>query len=441
MRLFRIVSAQKPREIAARVLVRREEGKDYVENLLEEELSRSAMSTIDRGLCTELVYGTVRWQKTLDWLISRKTKERPQKAGLMVLLRLGLYQMFWLGRVPDHAAVFETVEVGRKMGFNSQVGFINAILRSYSREKAVTDKLLEELKTKDPALAFSQPEWLVKRWNDRYGPEQTRELLEWNNLPAYTFARVNTLKTDAERLTKQWEDETVQFTAKKFDWVPDGLVFQLDSHPPLSKLKSFQQGLFYVQDPSTLLAVHELAPRPDETVLDLCAAPGGKATFIAQQMQNRGKVVAQDLEPQRLELIRDNYIRLGITCIEASLTPQEIEAAPSRRFDRILIDAPCSNTGVLKRRVDLRWRIRPEELQRLRKTQLQLLRLAAPRLKPGGTLVYSTCSLEPEENKNLVRQFIAEQPAFNLQKERELLPFLQNVDGAYVATLKLGRAP
>ncbi|MFN7141780.1 MAG: RsmB/NOP family class I SAM-dependent RNA methyltransferase, partial [Limisphaerales bacterium] len=275
------------------------------------------------------------------------------------------------------------------------------------------------------------------KWIQRYGPEDARELMEWNNLPAYTYARVNTLKTDAEKLAEIWKEEAVQFTPKKFDWVTDGLVFQFDWHPPLSRMKSFQQGLFYVQDPSTLLSVHELDPRPGEMILDLCAAPGGKSTFIAQQMQNRGKVLAQDLDPKRLDLIRENYVRLGMTCIETSIAPQEIEASPSRRFDRILIDAPCSNTGVLKRRVDLRWRIRPEEVERLRKTQLQLLRLAAPRLKIGGILVYSTCSLEPEENKNVVRQFIAEQPHFELQKERELLPFKENVDGAYVARLKL----
>ncbi len=434
--LFRIVSVQKPREIAARVLLRREEGKDYTEDLLEREFNISQLSSIDRGLCTELVYGVVRWQKTLDWLISRKTKERPQKPGLIVLLRLGLYQLFWLGRIPDHAAVFETVDVGRRMGFNSQAGFINAILRGYSREKEQTDKILEEVKTRDPALGFSQPDWLVQKWIQRYGAAKSSALLAWNNLPAYTYARLNTLKTDAAKIAAIWEDEAVQFTPVKFDWVPDGVIFRLDWHPPLSKMKSFLQGLFYVQDPSTLLAVLELNPQPDETILDLCAAPGGKSTFMAQLMQNRGKIVAQDIEPKRLDLIRENYIRLGITCIETSVAPQDVEIATSGRFDRILIDAPCSNTGVLKRRVDLRWRIRPEEIERLRRTQLQLLRLAAPRLKPGGTLVYSTCSLEPEENKDLVRQFMVEQPQLELVKERELLPFQDNVDGAYVAKLR-----
>ncbi|MGC3960808.1 MAG: RsmB/NOP family class I SAM-dependent RNA methyltransferase [Verrucomicrobiota bacterium] len=216
------------------------------------------------------------------------------------------------------------------------------------------------------------------------------------------------------------------------DWTGDGLVFELKSHPPLASLESFQKGWFYIQDPSTLLAVRELDPRPGETILDLCAAPGGKTTFIAQLMNNTGRVVAQDNVPDRLKLIEENCKRLGITCAQISshLTPI------STLFDRILIDAPCSNTGVLRRRVDLRWRIQPTELERLRATQHELLEKAAKQLKPGGTLVYSTCSLEPEENTKLVKQFLATQPNFKLERERQLLPFVDGVDGAYVAKLK-----
>lgn len=213
----------------------------------------------------------------------------------------------------------------------------------------------------------------------------------------------------------------------------EGMVFQLDSHPPFSNMRSFQQGHFYIQDPSTLLAVQELDPQPGESVLDLCAAPGGKTTFIAQRMQNRGRITAQDNQPARLDLIRENCARLGITCVETSVAPSGIIANPAKRFDRVLVDAPCSNTGVMRRRVDLRWRIRTEEIERLRTEQLELLRQAAPRLKPGGTMVYSTCSLEPEENAEVVKQFLAEQPQFKLEQERELLPFVEGVDGAYVA--------
>jgi 16S rRNA (cytosine967-C5)-methyltransferase len=197
-------------------------------------------------------------------------------------------------------------------------------------------------------------------------------------------------------------------------------------------------GLFYVQDPSTLLAVRELAPQPNESVLDLCAAPGGKTAFIAELIENRGRITAQDREPDRLKLIQENCARLGVTCVEASVAPTGIIAKPSKRFDRVLVDAPCSNTGVMRRRVDLRWRIRPEEIERLSAAQLELLRQAAPRVKPGGVLIYSTCSLEPEENNGVVKQFLTEHPDFKLESERELTPLAEGVDGAYVAKLRAG---
>jgi 16S rRNA (cytosine967-C5)-methyltransferase len=200
-------------------------------------------------------------------------------------------------------------------------------------------------------------------------------------------------------------------------------------------LKSFQAGGFYLQDPSTLLALRELDPQPGEAILDLCAAPGGKTTFMAQLVQNQSRIVACDVFEDRLKLIRENCERLDVTCVEAVL-PSALASRPSMVFDKILIDAPCSNTGVMRRRADLRWRIRPEEIARLRATQLELLRGVASRLKPGGILVYSTCSLEPEENGEVVQQFLAEHNGFKCERERELLPFVDGVDGAYVTRLR-----
>jgi len=420
-----------------RVLQLRETEPDFVENIFDRELAQARISPVDRALCQELVYGIARWQETIDWLIARKTEGREQKIDLVILLRIGLYQMFWLDRIPNHAAVHETVEIAKKMGFTSQAGFINAVLRTYTRERTETEKLLEQIKTSEPAIGYSHPQWIYERWQARWGAEKTAALMDWNNTPPKTFARVNTLKvSNAKELMNMWDIEGVKFSARKFDWADDNLVFELESHPPLAKLKSFQKGLFYIQDPSTLLAVKALDPKPRETILDLCSAPGGKTTFIAQLMQNRGKVFAQDIAWERLDLVTENSFRLGLTCIETSIAPEHLIEKPSLRFDRILIDAPCSNTGVMRRRVDLRWRIRPEEMARLREAQLNLLRLAAPRLKPGGILVYSTCSLEPEENQEVVKQFLAEHKQFTLESERELLPFIDQVDGAYVATMK-----
>jgi 16S rRNA (cytosine967-C5)-methyltransferase len=440
MALLIDVSEQKPRQIATRLLLRWREGGDYIEDLLDAEPAARGLSGPDRGLLQELVYGVARRQVTLDWLIARKTAAgRTQKPALRVLLQLGLYQMFWLERIPNHAAVHETVELAKQLGLGAQSGFINAVLRGFAREREATEKLLEEFKVSQPALGHSHPDWLYQRWLARWGVEKTALLMDWNNTPPPTFARVNRLKTDAAKLTAQWDAEGVKFALCNWDWTGEGLVFRLEAHPPLAGLRSFQDGLFYVQDPSTLLAVRELGPQPGETVLDLCAAPGGKTTFIAQLMENRGKIVARDNQPARLELVRENCARLGVTCVELESAAETKAGPEDLKFDRILVDAPCSNTGVMRRRVDLRWRIRLEEIERLRREQLKLLRQVAMKLKPGGILVYSTCSLEPEENSEVIKQFLAEHQHFKLEKERELLPFVEGVDGAFTARLRLAK--
>ena len=433
---------EKPRQIAARVLRQRQTREEFVENLLEKALIAVRLSSVDRALCQELVYGVVRQQTALDWLISRKTKGRVQKPGLQNLLRLGLYQIFWLDRIPAHAAVNETVEMAKQDGFGAQAGFVNAVLRGYLREIEETRRLLVDLKSKEPAIGCSHPAWLVARWQKRWDDEKVRQLLEWDNTPPKTFGRVNTLKTDAGKLLAQWRDENVEYDFIRRDWFEENLVFELKSPPPLAGLRSFLEGWFYIQDPSTLLAVRELGPRPDERILDFCAAPGGKATFMAQVMQDRGKVIARDVSEERVELIRENCERLGATSVMPVLGSNPDEAKCNQQpkisdqeFDKVLVDTPCSNTGVMRRRVDLRWRIQPEEIERLRTTQLDLLRQAAALVKPGGVLVYSTCSLEPEENGEVVGRFLEKHANFKLEGQRELLPFADGVDGAYVARL------
>ncbi|HTY88322.1 MAG TPA: 16S rRNA (cytosine(967)-C(5))-methyltransferase RsmB [Candidatus Acidoferrum sp.] len=447
MALLKSVSVQKPRQIAAQVLRQRRAEGPYVEDLLQAALAGAALSPADRGLCQELTYGAVRWQATLDWLIGQKTDGREQKPALQNLLRLGLYQIFWLSRIPPHAAVHETVELAKQSGLGPQAGFVNALLRSYVREQDKTRQLLAELKTKQPALGWSHPEWLVARWQKRWGLKKTAQLLEWNNTPPKTFARVNTLKLlgsarcadrtpqhSVPTLLALWAGEGVEHDFVRRDWLGENLVFELKSHPPLDSLASFRGGGFYIQDPSTLLAPVLLGAQPGEAILDFCAAPGGKTTFIAQLMNNQGRIVAQDVSEARLGLIRENCARLGVTCAETAL-PSTLNAQPSTTFDRVLVDAPCSNTGVMRRRVDLRWRIQPKELGRLQSAQLELLEQAAGRVRSGGVLVYSTCSLEPEENQDVVKQFLTGHSAFRLDHEPELLPFTDRVDGAYIARL------
>ena len=430
--------AEKPREIAARVLLHQAQGSGWAEHLLETELARAgtALAPLDRRLVQELVFGVIRWQATLDWLIRRKTDGRLQKIPLQVLLRLGLYQMFWLDRIPDHAAVHESVELAKNLGFGSQSGFVNALLRGCLRERSALEQELLELRRRLPATGWSHPDWLYERWRARWGDESTAALLEWDNRPATTFARVNRLKATPEELAAAFEHEAVLFTPRPYDWAGTDPVFELREHPPFATLESFRQGYFYLQDPSTLLAPALLDPQPGETILDLCAAPGGKTTYIAQLMQNRGRILAHDSEPARLNLIEQNLRRLGATCIE--ITPPAGAEALARLgpVDRALVDAPCSNTGVMRRRVDLRWRVGPEEIHRLQGLQGRLLEQAAQLLKPGGVLVYSTCSLEQEENTGVVQNFLGQNPAFTLEQERQLTPFADHVDGAYVARMR-----
>jgi 16S rRNA (cytosine967-C5)-methyltransferase len=427
------VNDQNPRQIAARVLGQRRANGIFVEELLERALADAQFSPADRRLCQEIIYGIVRWQATLDWLIARKTNEREQKSALQNLLRLGLYQIFWLDRIPDHAAVHETVELVKQSGFGPQAGFVNAVLRGYLREAHETKKLLAELKISNPAIGHSHPQWLIEKWQKRFGAKKTSQLLEWNNTPPKTFARVNRLKIDAGKLVEKWREENVEHDFVRREQLEENLVFELKSHPPLNSLSSFHDGWFYIQDPSTLLAACKLGAQPGELILDLCAAPGGKTTFVAQLMNNEGKIVACDNSEERLKLVQENCARLGVTCVKLILS-STLKPQPST-FNRILVDAPCSNTGVMRRRVDLRWRISPEEILRLQRAQLDLLKLAATKLKPGGILVYSTCSLEPEENSEVVKEFLSRHADFKLESEHEVLPFAENVDGAFAARL------
>lgn len=423
----------KPREIAVEVLNPGPSGQEYVEKRLEQALLQAPLSPPDRRLLQELVYGVVRAQATLDWMIDRKTAGRPQKPVLRTLLQLGLYQMFWLDRVPNYAAVNETVELAKRKGFSSQSGFINAVLRGYGRERDQTIAQLGLLKTDQPALGYSHPQWLYDRWLARYGAEKTVQLMDWNNTPPPTFARLNTLKGNIGDLMARWQTENVEHTPKMCDWLDAGTVFELKAHPSLATLPSFKDGLFYLQDPSTLLSVVSLAPQPGETILDACAAPGGKTAYMAQFMKNQGRIVAEDMDTMRLKLVEENCARLGVTC--AKIQSSTLTAPTGELFDRILVDAPCSNTGVMRRRVDLRWRLRAEEIARLSRCQSGILRQCAGQLKPGGTLVYSTCSLEPEENQDVVRAFLSENSEFSLAAERALTPFTDGVDGAYTARL------
>jgi 16S rRNA (cytosine967-C5)-methyltransferase len=296
---------------------------------------------------------------------------------------MGLYQLLFLDRVPDHAVVNEAVLLARQRGFSAQSGFVNAVLRGVAREKDACRQTLHALRRKEPALGWSHPEWLVQRWAGVLNEADLQRLLAWNNSAPTTIARVNRLRTTSQDLLARWSAEGVEATPVPVDWADPDTVFALSRHPSLETLGSFREGGFYLQDPSTLMAVQLLDPQPGERVLDLCSAPGGKTLAIAERLKNTGCIVAHDAHAGRLDLVRENAQRLGVTGIE--LQPNPEFGGPEDRFDRVLVDAPCSNTGVLRRRLELRWRIHPKEITRLAAEQLELLRRAGVQHLQSGT--------------------------------------------------------
>ena len=257
------------------VLLGRQKGQ-YVEDLLGFALGKHSLKNDDRGFLQEIVYGVVRWELTLDWLIAQKTGGRLQKDLVQNLLRLALYQMFWLERVPSYAAVNETVEICKSRGLVPQAKFVNAVLRGFGREMEATRQKLEDLKKSRPAIGFSHPEWLSKRWEKSWGAENAPRLMEWNNSPPPVFVRANALRGSVEELLSMWEQEQVIVDEFSADWVPKKLIFRFKSHPPISNLRSFHEGRFYIQDPSTLLAPTMLDLFEGASVFDVCSAPGGK---------------------------------------------------------------------------------------------------------------------------------------------------------------------
>lgn len=413
----------------AALLRRWEQGGAPCDDLLHAALAGRTMDDRDRALVTELFYGCLRQRAALDWLAAQKSRQGAPKPAVAALARLGLYQLFFLDRIPAHAAVHETVAAAKRHLSPREAGFVNALLRAVERDKpALKSSLLRQALS----VRLSHPAWLVERWTTRYGEADARSLLEWNNAPPKLYARVNTLRTTPDALLAKWREAGIEAAPAAGGLWRQPTVELRGACAP-DRLPGFAEGAFYIQDPSTLVAAGLLDPQPGERVLDACAAPGGKTTLMAAMMRDRGEVVAEDSSRERLKLVVANCARLGVTSVLA----REAGRAGSSEtwFDRVLLDVPCSNTGVLRRRVEARWRLRPEDVTRLATEQLRLLRGAARRVKRGGVLVYSTCSLEPEENRGVVEAFIKSSDEFGLERVVETFPPRDGVDGAFAARL------
>ncbi len=394
------------------------------DELLEQALAGSSLTPPDRAFVTDLFYGCLRRRLSLDFLLAQLASKTPRPIVANVVI-LGLYQLFYL-QTPAHAAVNETVALAKRYAGVAEAKFVNAVLRRAQRESDALLAKLEETRQHQPWIYYSHPEWLWKRWAARFSGEPAAALCDWNNQPPPLYLRVNTLKTSAKPA-----DVPAEPTDHPLYW-------RVTDTTGLFRTKSFATGEFYVQDPSTLVAVDVLDPQPGDAVLDMCAAPGGKTTYIAQKMQNRGRIIAADSASSRLALVGENCRRLGVQIV-ATLACEGTRLDRCLRgeeFDRVLVDAPCSNTGVLRRRADLRWRLTVEEIGRLGALQMKLLDSAAKFTKRGGVLVYSTCSLEPEENEGVVEAFLKSHKVFTVETTRSLFPPRDGVDGAFVARFR-----
>jgi len=418
------LSTKNPRRAAFDILLRIEKEKSFADILIDHELSKEIIKGADRGLLTELVYGVLRRQGTLDHIIGQFSKQRPEKLELFVLLllRLGVYQSFFLDRVPVSAAVNETVNLAKDLAPRA-AGFINAILRSADRGR---DGITYPDRAASPvqylAARYSHPEWLTAQWCEQLGPDAAEELAAAMAEPPPFTIRTNTLRISREALMERLSQEGV--TCSPTTWSPDGI--RLNHSGAITRLPSFRDGLFTVQDESSQLAPLFLEPRKGERVLDACAAPGGKSTQIAQLMGNSGEIFACDVNQKKLRMIRETCDRLGIDSIRTftmdATAPSN--AIKDTSFHRILVDAPCSGLGVIRRNPEGKWWKSPADLAQLAVTQLAILENLSKYLEPAGRLLYATCSTSRLENEEVVDAFLSRHPEFALEDLRPLFPSL-----------------
>jgi 16S rRNA (cytosine967-C5)-methyltransferase len=449
----RTAAPTRSRLLALRVLERVQRAGAYADVALHAQLGRSGLSAPDRAFATDLVHGTLRWRGKIDFLLGHVLDRDMEKLEPLVAnaLRLGAYQIVCTDRVPDTAAVDQTVRCIRAAGAERATGLVNAVLRRLAAEHASFPlPRLEEDALGHLTHALSLPPWLASRWLETYGPDTAAALARASNdVPPLTI-RVNPLRGSVPELLDALGARFPD--ARRCRYARWGIVLGRRGNPAIDP--AFLGGRFTVQDEASQLVVALLDPQPGERVLDACAAPGGKATAIAERVGPSGEVLALDRHQRRLGLVQRQARRLGLTnlrCAAVDATRPLGELRGPRGFDRVLVDAPCSGVGTLRRNSDARWRIGPGDPQRLAETQLAILRNASNLLRPGGVLVYSTCTLLSDENEAIVEGFLGDAPEFSLcpapqspEEARPLvdadgflrcLPHLHDADGFFSARL------
>ncbi|NTZ18284.1 16S rRNA (cytosine(967)-C(5))-methyltransferase RsmB [Paenibacillus sp. JMULE4] len=400
------------REAALDVLLRIEQDRSYSNLLLNRTLQQYQLDRPDAGLATEIVYGTIQRQGTIDYFLEKFVKGGLAKLQPWVrsLLRLSFYQLYYLDRIPEHAVVNEAVQLAKRRGHQGISGMVNGVLRNVLRRKAelvLPDGLPDDRRI---ALATSHPEWMVRRWIRQFGKEAAERICEANNRPPRVSIRVNRLRLAPAELAERLRQGGLE--AEPSDVAPAGVVVRGGGNMALTR--EYAEGLFTIQDESSMLVAEWVDPQPGERVLDCCAAPGGKTTHLAEKMQDCGEIIACDVHEHKEQLIREQAERLGLRSIRTVRADARSLAGqfPAGSFDRILLDAPCSGLGVIRRKPDMKWSRQESELESVCEVQQELLDSIHSLLKPGGVLVYSTCTVEKAENEDMIRAFLERHPEF-----------------------------
>ena len=446
------MTKDKARSIALEVIYQVLEEGAYANLLLDKALfACKELNSRDKGFVTELVYGTVRQKGALDWVINQFAKQKieKQEAWVRNILRLSAYQLLYLDKVPPSAAINEGVELAKEYAFEGSGSVVNGILRNIDRKR---EQIKYPDKGKNPAanyaVRYSYPQWVVEDWLKNYGRKDAEKLCQYFNEPAKLWIRTNSLKVSREELKKMLADEGVE--TKESLYAPLGL--EILGEVSLRNLETFKKGLFLVQDESSMILGTVSGVKPGMKVLDICAAPGGKTTHLAQLMENQGEIIACDIHRHRLELIKENAEKLGIEIIKTRLQDgRSIGEDLKDEFDVVLLDAPCSGLGVLGRRADLRWKKRRGDIKELAALQKELLAQAQSLVKKGGTLIYSTCTTTKEEDEQAVEWFLENYEEFALDPRLsfrgedgrslgmyKLSPLKEGTDGFFIALFKRG---
>ncbi|MEK6303896.1 MAG: 16S rRNA (cytosine(967)-C(5))-methyltransferase RsmB [Acidobacteriota bacterium] len=436
-----------PARRAAFDILRRVETEGAYASVLIASLPDTSLSREDRALAHEITLGVLRWRGLLDSLIERYAA-RPVSGldvQVVIALRIGLYQLRYLARVPDSAAVNESVNLVKESGVRSAAGFVNAVLRKAARNPG--DEAGADINDASAraAVELSHPEWMLSRWRAMLGETEASALALANNRTPASAFRVNTLRITVDEALAQLAEQCV--TARPSEFVPGAFIVEQGA---AAVARAAEQGLIYVQDEASQLVSLLLDPRPAERVLDLCAAPGSKSTHIAALSQDEAWIVACDAHAHRLAVLVTACRRLGVHSIDAvalDATRDLPFASNSPKFDRVLIDAPCSGTGTLRRNPEIKWRLEPEDIAQLAGVQLKLLRAGAAMVKTGGRLVYSTCSLEREENEEVISRFLERDTRFSVTEPNVVemitpegfvrtFPHRHGMDGFFAAVLE-----